>query len=71
MNETERSDKWNEVLIEHTYMLMMLAQVKELLTNEQYIKVKYNIEEDFLKKRAIYAPLDYQKILSQKNLAAV
>lgn len=71
MDKKERSDKWNETLVEHTYMLMMLAQIKELLTNEQYKKLKNDIEEDFLKKRAKYAPLDYQEILSQKNLVRV
>ena len=71
MGKNERSDKWKETLIEHTYMLTMLAQIKDFLTNEQYIKLKREIEEDFLIKRAKYAPLDYQEILSQNNLVRV
>ena len=50
MIKEERSDKWNEIQIEHTYMLMMLVQIKELLNEEQYKKIKKNLEEEFLKK---------------------
>ena len=71
MNIKERSDKWNEIQIEHTYMLMMLAQIKEILDEEQYKKIRNNIEEEFLKKRAIYAPLNYEEIISQNNLVRV
>lgn len=69
--DKERSDKWKETLIEHAYMLTMLAQIKILLTEEQYIKLKRNINEEFLKKRALYAPLDYQELISQNNLVGV
>jgi len=71
MTKKERSDKWNEIQIEHTYMLMMLAQIKEILDEEQYKKIRNNIEEEFLKKRAIYAPLNYEEIISQNNLVRV
>lgn len=67
----ERSDKWKEILIEHTYMLTMLAQIKSFLTEEQYNRLKRNINEEFLKKRALYAPLDYQELISQNNLVGV
>ncbi len=71
MNIKERSDRWNEIQIEHIYMLMMLAQIKEILDKEQYKKIKNNIEEEFLKKRAIYAPLNYKELISQNNLVRV
>lgn len=71
MEKNERSDKWKETIIEHTYKLTMLAQIKNILTEEQYIKLKNIIEDDYLKKRALYAPLNYQELLSQKNLVSV
>ena len=71
MNNNERSDKWKEVLIEHTYMLTMLAQIKNELTDEQYKKLKYQINEEFLKKKVKYAPVKYKDILSTNNLVCV
>lgn len=71
MTKEERSDKWNKIQIEHTYMLMMLGQIKELLTEEQYNKLKNNIENEFLKNKAIYVPLNYLEIISQNNLVRV
>lgn len=67
----ERSDKWKETLIELAYMLTMLAQIKRFLTEEQYNKLKRNINEEYLKKRALYAHLDYQQLISQNNLVGV
>lgn len=71
MTKEERSDKWNKIQIEHTYMLMMLGQIKELLTEEEYNKLKNNIENEFLKNKAIYVPLNYLEIISQNNLVRV
>ena len=48
-------------------MLTMLAQIKKIISEEEYIKLKSVIEEDYLKKRALYAPLNYQELLSLDN----
>ena len=71
MKNNERSDKWKEILIEHTYMLTLLANIKNLITEEQYKKLKNEIEEEFLKKREKYCPLDVEEIISNKNLVCV
>lgn len=71
MTKKERSDKWNKIQIEHTYMLMFLAQIKELLTEDEYKRLKNNIENEFLKNKAIYVPLNYLEIISQNNLVRV
>lgn len=67
----ERSEKYNEAVIEQTYMLVMLALIKKELTEVQYTKLKKIIKEEFTKKKSLYYPVDYKEIITSKYLECV
>lgn len=67
----ERSEKYNEAVMEQTYMLVMLALIKKELTETQYTKLKKIIKEECLKKKSLYYPLDYKEIITTKYLECV
>ena len=67
----ERSEKYNEAVIEQTYMLVMLALIKKELTEVQYTKLKKIIKEEFTKKKSLNNPVDYKEIITSKNLECV
>ena len=63
----ERSEKYNEAILERMYMFDMLSKIKNYITNEEYEKMKSEINEDFYKKKAKYGAFNYDELIVHKN----
>ena len=66
MNYGERSDKYKEIIEEYVYMKTMLSQISMVISEEEYKRIKKLIDENYLKKIALYIP--YQDFISSKKI---
>ena len=58
----ERSDKYNAAIIEYTYMVAFLIQLKSILNENDYKRIKRKFDEELMKKKILYGECEYSEL---------
>lgn len=67
--DNKKQEKYNATILEHTYMLAMLALIRDMISSDEYNELKRQLRDEYLKNVYLYGPIDYIDFLnSKKNL---